>query len=35
MGGEGIEVVNADHSVEAFSMKRGQRNGKITGRLMG
>lgn len=35
LGGERIEMVNTGNSVEAFSMKRDQRNRKITGRLMG
>lgn len=35
LGRERIEMVNTGNSVEAFSMKRDQRNRKITGRLMG
>lgn len=34
-GGERTGMVNTGNSVEAFSMKRDQRNRKITGRLTG
>lgn len=35
MTGEGIKMLNIDNSAEAFSMKKDQRNRKITGRLIG